>query len=70
MDYIYGGCKINLSVAVDFSSANKPISDLQSLHSLRDEGVNNKYLQAMKSVVTVLQYYNSRKRIASYGFGA
>ena len=27
-------------------------------------------MQAIKSVVTIMQYYNSSKKIASYGFGA
>ena len=38
------------------------------LHS--EDFDKNKYLQAIKYLVTILQYYNSSKRIASYGFGA
>ncbi len=34
------------------------------------DGEHNEYLQAIKSVATILQYYNSTKRIATYGFGA
>jgi len=68
LDYIYGGCEINLSVAIDFSSSNGYRTDSKSLHSSDD--IRNKYLQAIKSAVTIMQYYNSTKKIASYGFGA
>ena len=69
LDYVYGGCEINLSVAIDFSSANLDPKDPNSLHRLQDQE-NNKYLQAIKSAVTIMQYYNSTKLIAAYGFGA
>ena len=34
MEYIFGGCSINLHVAIDFTGSNGPPSHPQSLHSL------------------------------------
>lgn len=64
LDYVYGGCEINLSVAIDFSASNQA-----DMHRAEDQS-NNKYLQVIKSAVTIMQYYNSTKKIAAYGFGA
>ena len=36
LDYVYGGCEINLSVAIDFSLANLNPQDANSLHRLQD----------------------------------
>lgn len=33
LDYVYGGCEINLSVGIDYSFGNKEVSDPGSLHS-------------------------------------
>ena len=72
LDYVYGGCEINLSVAIDFSINNKVATNPCSLHFSIDgkESNANQYLLAIKSAVTVMQYYNSTKRISAYGFGA
>ena len=70
LDYVYGGCEINLSVAIDFSESNGLEDDPDFLHNLKNGDDGNKYLQAIKSVVTIMQYYNTTKMIAAYGFGA
>ena len=69
LDYIYGGCELSLTVAIDFSAKNKAQNDPLSLHHPTNEQ-QNKYMQSIKSVVTILQYYNQSKRIAAYSFGA
>lgn len=68
LDYIYGGCEIKLSVAIDFSKSNGDKDDPRSLHT-KDEA-ENAYIKAIKSAVTIMQYYNASKRIVAYGFGA
>ena len=70
LDYVYGGCEINLSVAIDFSEGNGRMDDPDCLHYLKSGDAGNKYLQAIKSVVTIMQYYNTTKMIAAYGYGA
>lgn len=70
LDYVYGGCEMSLSVAIDFSLGNGDPTESTSLHTTKNDYAQNKYLQAIKSVVTIMQYYNSTKRIESYGFGA
>mmetsp|Transcript_43909 Transcript_43909/g.58228 ORF Transcript_43909/g.58228 Transcript_43909/m.58228 type:complete len:167 (+) Transcript_43909:132-632(+) len=67
LDYIYGGCEIKLSVAVDYSKSNGDQSSPGSLHNLQD---NNLYVQAIEQAVAIMQYYNASKKIAAYGFGA
>lgn len=69
LDYVFGGCQINLSIAVDFTMSNGPVTDPMSLHSIADAS-NNEYMQAIKAVGEILQYYDSDKAIPTYGFGA
>jgi len=52
LDYVYGGLEIALSVAIDYSASNGELQDPTSLHTF-DEA-KNKYLQAIKSVVTIM----------------
>lgn len=64
-----GGCKINLSVAIDYTASNgDQRHDPSSLHN-RDSQ-QNQYLQALRSVGNILQYYDDDKAIPAYGFGA
>lgn len=34
LDYIMGGCEINVQVAIDFTLSNKAVNDPSSLHYL------------------------------------
>ena len=70
LDYVYGGCEIDFSVAIDFSVGNGEPNQPETLHTTMEDQQGNKYVQAIKSAVTIMQYYNTTKRIASYGFGA
>ncbi|KAL5473555.1 hypothetical protein EMCRGX_G028048 [Ephydatia muelleri] len=69
VDFIRGGCQISLIVAVDFTASNGHPAQLTSLHY---NGTNqgNEYVQAIKSVVSVLAPYDSDQMIPAFGFGA
>jgi hypothetical protein len=49
--------------------SNGPVDDPNSLHSMANVN-NNEYMQAIKAVGEILQYYDSDKAIPTYGFGA
>lgn len=59
LEYIFGGCEIQLSVAIDFTLSNGHPSERDSLHYL--DLNKNEYLNAIRSVGNILQYYDSDK---------
>lgn len=61
LEYIFGGCEVDLSIAIDFTLSNGPPNDPKSLHYFDPR--NNQYLQVIQSVGSVLQYYNTDKQI-------
>ena len=79
LDYIFGGCEIELSVAIDFSSSNGDPRTFSSLHHFKGNATDpeteeisendSEYMKALKSVGKVLQFFNNDKQIALYGFG-
>lgn len=69
LDYIYGGCEISLIIAIDFSKSNGIQNSLKSYHNLNEDKPND-YIQAIRSVGEILQYYDTDKMIPVYGFGA
>lgn len=52
LEYIFGGCEIQLSVAIDFTLSNGDPSDRDSLHYL--DMSRNEYLNAIRSVGNIL----------------
>eukprot|EP01038_Epipyxis_sp_PR26KG_P006747 gene6747-9244_t len=70
-EFIAGGCEISLIVAVDFTSSNLVPTNPESLHYLDpDENIDNSYQQAIRTVCSVLENYDSDKMYPVYGFGA
>lgn len=68
LEYVFGGCEINLNIAIDFTLSNgDPRQTADSLHS--SDPRRNEYLKAVKAVGEILQYYDSDKEIPLYGFG-
>ena len=45
LDYVFGGCEISLSIAIDFTLSNGDPSDPESLHYFDPK--KNEYLQAI-----------------------
>lgn len=59
LEYVFGGCEIGLTVAIDFTLSNGDPSKPSSLHYL--DMNRNEYLKAIQSVGSILQYYDSDK---------
>ena len=52
LEYIFGGCELNLAIAIDFTLSN---GDPNSNDSLHNKNMNrNQYYQALKSVGDIL----------------
>ena len=67
LEYVFGGCEVDLSIAVDFTLSNGDPRSRDSLHFF--DPAKNQYLQAIQSVGSILQFYNTDKQIQLYGFG-
>mmetsp|Transcript_6712 Transcript_6712/g.5981 ORF Transcript_6712/g.5981 Transcript_6712/m.5981 type:complete len:301 (-) Transcript_6712:556-1458(-) len=68
LQYVFGGCDINLAIAIDFTLSNGNPTDKESLHYF--DLNKNEYMNAIQSVGSILQYYDSDKNIPVFGFGA
>ena len=68
LDYIAGGCQINLLIAVDFTSSNGIPTSPNSLHYMNPQGYNQ-YQSALNAVSEILLNYDSDKLVPLYGFG-
>ena len=68
LEYVFGGCEIQLSIALDFTLSNGNPTDRDSLHYL--DMAKNEYLHAIRAVGDILQYYDSKKHIPVFGYGA
>ncbi|XP_077592098.1 copine-3-like [Stigmatopora nigra] len=69
LDYIFGGCQINFTIAIDFTGSNGDPNSPQSLHYIHSYGYNE-YLSAITAVGNVIQDYDSDKMFPVLGFGA
>ncbi|KAL6048086.1 Copine IVb [Balamuthia mandrillaris] len=70
LEYIMGGCQINLIIAVDWTKSNGEPCRPYSLHHIdKSRQKPNDYMQAIKSVVSILSDYDSDKRYPVFGFG-
>jgi hypothetical protein len=69
LDYIGGGCELNVAVAIDFTGSNGDPRKPGTLHHMSSESKND-YELAISSILGVLAKYDSDKRFPVYGFGA
>lgn len=69
LNYIYAGTEVSLIVGIDFSKSNKNPWEYDSLHKISENNEND-YINALKSIVEILQYYDHDNKIPVYGFGA
>eukprot|EP01126_Amoeba_proteus_P004273 TRINITY_DN1143_c0_g2_i12.p1 TRINITY_DN1143_c0_g2~~TRINITY_DN1143_c0_g2_i12.p1 ORF type:complete len:846 (-),score=168.77 TRINITY_DN1143_c0_g2_i12:199-2736(-) len=68
LEYILGGCQINLVIGIDFTASNGHPSQPSSLHY--HGNARNEYVQAITSVCEVLAAYDSDLLFPVFGFGA
>lgn len=66
-DYLASGHEIQLMGAIDFTSSNGQPGMESSLHFSGADG--NQYTQAIRSVGTILDQYDSDKKYPFFGFG-
>jgi hypothetical protein len=59
LEYVFGGCEVDLTIAVDFTLSNGDPRSRDSLHFF--DPAKNQYLQAIQSVGSILQFYNTDK---------
>lgn len=59
LEYVFGGCEIQLSIAIDFTLSNGDPANSDSLHCMNMN--KNEYLKAITSVGNILQYYDHTK---------
>lgn len=71
LDYLQGGLELNFVVAVDFTASNGDPNDTTSLHHIPSSGrIINPYISAIRSVASVLEFYDFDRQFPCYGFGA
>ena len=69
LDYIFGGCQINFTVAIDFTGSNGNPKLPSSLH-YNNPYQPNQYVCALTAVGEVCQDYDTDKMFPALGFGA
>ena len=62
LDYLQGGCEINLCIAIDFTGSNGDPRKPGTLHYLSGGGVLNDYEKAIKAIGGILSNYDSDKK--------
>mmetsp|Transcript_5818 Transcript_5818/g.13760 ORF Transcript_5818/g.13760 Transcript_5818/m.13760 type:complete len:519 (+) Transcript_5818:78-1634(+) len=70
IDYVSGGCQLNVTVAIDFTGSNGDPRQPGTLHYLHQDGQLNDYEKAIMSILSILQKYDSDKKFPVLGFGA
>ena len=70
VDYIAGGCKVNVVVALDFTGSNGDPRQEGTLHYFHKDGGRNDYEKAIAAVVSILEKYDTDQMFPVYGFGA
>jgi len=68
LDFIRGGCEMNMVVGIDFTASNGLPSNAFSLHHI-DPNQPNQYEMAIQSVGSILSYYDRDGMIPVYGYG-
>lgn len=69
VDYVSGGCQLNVVVAIDFTGSNGDPRKVGTLH-YHDKSSMNDYEKAISAIVGVLSKYDDDQHYPVYGFGA
>lgn len=70
VDYINGGCKLSVVVAIDYTGSNGNPMEPGTLHYLDPEGGLNDYQKAIKAILGILSEYDDDQKFPTLGFGA
>ncbi|KAL7572428.1 hypothetical protein ACA910_006607 [Epithemia clementina (nom. ined.)] len=71
LDYITGGCELELSIAIDFTGSNGDPRRPGTLHYIHPNGHDlNDYEKAFLGVGSIVAKYDSNQYFPVYGFGA
>lgn len=68
IDHLRQGMNLNLTVAIDYTSSNGIVTDVNSLHHIK-EGELNEYEQAIEVFGAFLSEYDSDHKYPVFGFG-
>jgi Copine/C2 domain len=70
IDYLEGGCEINLVVAIDFTGSNGDPRLPGTLHYIHPNDEMNEYEKALTAVGSIVARYDSDQQFPVFGFGA
>jgi hypothetical protein len=70
VDYVSGGCELNVVVAIDFTGSNGDPRDPSTLHHFSSDGSKNDYEKAISSILSILSKYDHDNKFPVLGFGA
>lgn len=70
VDYIGGGCELNMCVAIDFTGSNGDPRKPGTLHHISSNGDKNDYEKAISALGSLLANYDSDQKYPVWGFGA
>lgn len=70
VDYISGGCQLNLCVAIDFTGSNGDPRKPGTLHYIHPDGSLNDYEKAIQAIGRILAKYDYDQKFPVLGFGA
>ena len=70
VDYLMGGCELQLAVAIDFTGSNGDPRKPGTLHYIHRDDQLNQYEKALTAVGSVLARYDSDQMFPVWGFGA
>ncbi len=70
VDYLSGGCELQMCVAIDFTGSNGDPRRPGTLHYIHQDGQLNDYEKALTAVGSIIARYDSDQRFPVWGFGA
>jgi hypothetical protein len=70
IDYLSGGCELQLTIAIDFTGSNGDPRKPGTLHFIHRDGQLNDYEKALTAVGSIIAKYDSDQKFPVVGFGA
>lgn len=70
VDYISGGCELQMTVAIDFTGSNGDPRRPGTLHYIHRDGQLNDYEKALSAVGSIVAKYDNDQMFPALGFGA